>query len=158
MKWWPIKKFTVISPLSAVHFASELLSHTERNASGYYWYRREGISFLGEVTAKEFSVIKTVPYWNLSPVKINGEFLFEEKPLVINIKMHNPFTLPVIILVIVVLAGILYNYMDNPPWWLITGIVSGFYLILNVPFQIEAEKAKNLLLEISLGSITNIKK
>lgn len=143
--------------MSAQQFASQLMQHTEERASGYYWFRKDGISFSGEIDQKSFTIIKTVPYWNLSPVKINGEFMIDEDPLVIKIKMFNSFTTPVIILILLVSAGLFYNYLENPPWLLFAGLYLVFYLILNIPFQIEAAKAKKILLEISKGKITDRK-
>jgi hypothetical protein len=151
MTFWPYKYFIIESPLSAGNFSSRLLQHTEKNASGFYWFRNPGISFSGDVEAKGFSVIKTVPYWNLSPVRIVGRFVLDENPLVIKIKMYNSFTLPVLFLVLIVSAGLFYNYSDDPPWILFAGMFIVFYLILNIPFQIEAAKAKKILLEITQG-------
>ena len=147
---WPYKKFLIYSPSDISDFYKSLLRHTEKNASGYYWYRGEGVTFSGEVDSREFMVFKTVPYWNLSPLKITGTIVSDD-PLIIRIKMINTFTLPVLISVFIVCILILINYWDDPPWEIPAGIMVLFYLAVNIPFQLESARAKKILLTISNG-------
>ena len=147
---WPYKKFTMESPLKAEEYSAAILNHSEKNASGYYWFRRSGRTFAGEADLNGFYVIKTVPYWNLSPVKISGKYILDE-PLIIQVKMENQFALPVFVLVVLMVSALLYNYGQDIPVTLLIAIILVFYFFINIPFQIEAGKAKKILLEISRG-------
>ena len=149
---WPYKKFTIESTLEAKEFSAALLNHSEKNSSGYYWFRSTGKTFTGKTSSKEFFLIKTVPYWNLSPLKISGKYILDD-PLIIEVKMKNPFAIPVLLFAILTVGALLYNYKEDVPITIIVGIFLMVYFLVNIPFQIEAAKAKKIFLSIAMGNI-----
>lgn len=148
MIFWPYKKFVIESQLEAKAFSAALLDHSEKGSSGYYWIRSRGKTFTGEANAKEISLIKMVSYWNLSPLKISGKYILDD-PLVVEVKMKNPFATPVLIIAIITVVVLYYNYKEDIPPTLIAGIFLTAYFLINIPFQIEAAKAKKILLKIA---------
>lgn len=145
MYLWPLKQLTIQSSLETDALYRILVHATDQENTGIYWGKKFYHAYWGRISAASFKIRPVVPYWNISPVDIAGRITpADNGKSVITMKMTCPFLRVVIPLVILamLLFFISYGLQGNVPVFLTSSlwIVLVAYLLVNVPFQIQADR------------------
>ena len=158
MLLWPLRKLAIETSLDKDAIYQIIYQSTDQNNKSIYWGKRFYKTYWGNVNPTAFRIRPVVPYWNISPLEIQGTVKeqFRDKTLV-NIKMVCPFlrvVLPLVILAIV-LFFIGQGLQGNMDVFLNSSvlILLGAYLFVNIPFQIQAARNVEDLIERLEGKI-----
>ena len=158
MNLWPLKVFHISTPLSGEDIIQVMNDNTDQDYKSIYWGKRFYKHFFGSVGKRAFKVRPVVPYWNISPVEIRGRITeSENQASQVQCRLVCPYLRFVVPLVVLVLLLFLLNYgvagepgiFFNALWM----ILLGAYLLVNVPFQIQASGSIKELAEKLDGEV-----
>jgi hypothetical protein len=145
MYLWPLRKLDIETRLNKQEIYDKIYQSTDQDASSIYWGKRFYTTYWGKVGQDSFKIRPVVPYWNISPLEIQGRVKeLEEGKTSVNMKMVCPFlrvVLPLVILAVVLffisqgLQGNLEVFINSTVL-----ILLGAYLLVNIPFQIQAAR------------------
>jgi len=137
-------------------------SNTDQDSTSIYWGKRFYKRFFGAVGKEVFKVRPVVPYWNISPVEIRGR-VSEGKGdrHVVECRMTCPYLRVVVPLVVlaVVLFFINYGLKGEAGIFLnVSGVILAVaYLLVNLPFQIQASRNLKTLRDQLEGEILDLR-
>jgi len=145
MLLWPLRKLAIETSLDKDEIYQKMHQSTDQNNSGIYWGKRFYKTYWGNVSPTAFRIRPVVPYWNISPLEIQGTVKEQiQGKTLVNMKMVCPFlrvVLPLVILAVVLffvsqgLQGNLDVFFNSSVL-----ILLGAYLFVNIPFQIQAAR------------------
>lgn len=152
----PYKHIKLKSKLSSTQVLYKISQITDQDRKSIYWGKRFYNKFSGEVGTKNFLIRPVVPYWNISPVEIEGRFISENtNGSTFDLRIICPYLRFVIPLGILAVVLFFFNFkMTGDETIFLSSlfiIIFTAYLLVNIPFQIQAEKSFNYLLEITEG-------
>ena len=145
MYLWPLKKLEIETALDPQKIYQKLDQSTDQDNRSIYWGKRFYKSYWGQVAPYSFKIRPVVPYWNISPLEIQGTVKELNKGKTsVNMKMVCPFlrvVLPLAILA-VVLFFVSQGLQGNMDVFINATllILLGAYLLVNIPFQIQAAR------------------
>lgn len=137
-------------------------SNTDQDSTSIYWGKRFYKRFFGAVGKEVFKVRPVVPYWNISPVEIRGRVSKGKGDQhVVECRMTCPYLRVVVPLVVlaVVLFFINYGLMGEAGTFLnVSGVILAVaYLLVNLPFQIQASRNLKTLRDQLEGEILELR-
>lgn len=142
---WPLRKLEIETSLDRDEIYQKIYQSTDQNNKSIYWGKRFYTTYWGRVSPTTFRIRPVVPYWNISPLEIQGTVKEQmEGKTTVNMKMVCPFlrvVLPLAILAVVLffisqgLEGNLNVFFNSSVL-----ILLGAYLFVNLPFQIQAAR------------------
>ncbi|MFP4603822.1 MAG: hypothetical protein ACLFNJ_00420 [Bacteroidales bacterium] len=152
----PYKHIRLKSQLSSAEVLHKITQITDQDQKSIYWGKRFYKKFSGEIGERNFLIRPVVPYWNISPVEIEGRFISENmNESTFDLRIICPYLRFVIPLGILAVVLFFFNYrMTEDATIFLSSIfivVFTAYLLVNIPFQIQAKKSLNDLLEITEG-------
>ena len=145
MYFWPLRKLKIETNLDPQKIYQKIDQSTDQDNKSIYWGKRFYKTYWGRVAPTSFKIRPVVPYWNISPLEIQGTVKERmEGKTSVNMKMVCPFlrvVLPLAILAVVLffVSQGLQGNMDvfiNATLF----ILLGAYLLVNIPFQIQAAR------------------
>ncbi|MFP4620032.1 MAG: hypothetical protein ACLFM7_01870 [Bacteroidales bacterium] len=118
---------------------------TDQDHNSIYWGKRFHTTYWGRVSHNSFKIRPVVPYWNISPLEIQGTVKKgEEGKTLVNMRMVCPFLRVILPLAIlgVVLFFVSQGIKGNMDVFINSSvmILLGAYLMVNIPFQIQAAR------------------
>jgi len=119
---------------------------TDQDNRSIYWGKRFYKRYFGTVGKNAFKVRPVVPYWNISPVEIKGRFVEKGRDQhSVECRMTCPYLRVVVPLVILALVLFFINYGVHGEMDVFLNasglILLGAYLLVNIPFQIQASRS-----------------
>jgi len=162
MNFWPIKHIRIETKLNQEKLRDILTNSIDQDNTGIYWGKRFTKQFWGKMEKNSFRVRPVVPYWNISPVDIKGKIadLSNDKNAV-EIRMSSPYLRIVVPLVIlaVILFFVNFGMKEQFDIFLLNSVITlgAAYVLVNIPFQIQAAKSINKLSELIDGKIQTLK-
>lgn len=162
MKFWPIKHIRIETNLEQEKLQEIMIGSIDQDSKGIYWGKRFTKSFWGNIKQNSFRVRPVVPYWNISPVDIKGRIVeISQEKNALDIRMASPYmriVLPLVILA-VFLFFINFGLKGQIDTFLLNSVITmgAAYLLVNIPFQIQAAKSINELNQIIEGKIQILK-
>ena len=162
MNFWPFKHIQIETKLKQEKL-QEIMNHSvDQNSNGIYWGKRFTKRFWGKIKQNTFRVRPVVPYWNISPVDIEGKIVdLSIDKNAVEIKMTSPYMRIVVPLVIlaVLLFFVNFGLKGQIDTFLLNFVIilGAAYLLINIPFQIQAAKSINELSRLINGKIQTLK-
>jgi hypothetical protein len=162
MLFWPVKHIAILSPLKKEEITRILTSETDQDQKSIYWGKRFYKKYWGKIEDEIFRIRPVVPYWNISPVEISGKMEddTDEKNRVL-LTMRCPYMRIVIPLVILAVGLFLINFGLKGELSVFVSataiILISAYLLVNIPFQIQAIWSMKDLTEKLKGELTKLK-
>lgn len=146
MYFWPIKKCRIETAMSRDKIHEVVDQNTDQDYKSIYWGKRFYKRFSGAVGENSFKIRPVVPYWNLSPVEIRGEVKEQSAGnSVVQCRLSCPYLRVVVPLVLLALVLFLINLPAGGAgvgfFNVLVLIVTGAYVLVNVPFQIQATRS-----------------
>lgn len=145
MFFWPFKKLEIETDLDPQKIYQKIDQSTDQDNRSIYWGKRFYKTYWGSVEPASFRIRPVVPYWNISPLEIQGKVTeLKEGKTSVSVKMVCPFlrvVLPLAILA-VVLFFVSQGLQGNMNVFVNASvlILLGAYLLVNIPFQIQATR------------------
>ena len=145
MYLWPFKHCRIDTSLSREKILERMDQHTDQDYKSIYWGKRFYKRFFGRVGENAFKVRPVVPYWNISPVEIKG-YVDEQAGggSLVECRLSCPYLRVVVPLVLLAVVLFLINYImsgsNGGAMHVMALIVVGAYALVNVPFQIQANR------------------
>ncbi|WP_324065440.1 hypothetical protein [Salinivirga sp.] len=151
MKFWPLIHTQIDTKLTKKEANELLAKHTEGKSPAFYWGKTFNSALWGKVKEDHFAVRPVVPYWNISPVHIRGFISENNDKSRITLTMTNPHLRVIIPLIIITIALLMINFWENQQYDQVVKIglwiVLGAYLLVIIPFQIQARKTLKMIKE-----------
>ena len=162
MKFWPLKYIRIETNIRQEKLQDILDKSIDQDSKGIYWGKIFTKGFWGNIKQNSFRVRPVVPYWNISPVDIRGKIIeVSQEKNALYIRMTTPFMRIVLPLVILAVFLFFINFGlkgQNDTFLLNSAITIGAaYLLVNIPFQIQAAKSINELRKLIDGKIYILK-
>jgi len=158
MKFWPLKHIRIETKLKQEKLQEIMSNSIDQDSTGIYWGKRFTKQFWGKMKQNSFRVRPVVPYWNISPVDIKGRIadLSNDKNS-LEIKMTSPYMRIVVPLVILAVLLFFFNFgmKEQFDTFLLNSVITlgAAYVLVNIPFQIQAAKSINELSRLIDGKI-----
>ena len=162
MKFWPQKHIRIETKLKQEKLQEILTNSIDQDSTGIFWGKRFTKHFWGKIKQNSFRVRPVVPYWNISPVDIKGKItdLSNDKNAV-EIRMTSPYLRIVVPLVILAILLFFVNFglKEQFDTFLLNSVITlgAAYVLVNIPFQIQAAKSLNELNQLIGGKIQTLK-
>ncbi len=162
MNFWPFKHIRIETKLKQEKLQEIMTNSIDQNNTGIYWGKRFNKRFWGNITQNTFRIRPVVPYWNISPVDIEGKIVdLSNDKNALEIKMTSPYMRIVVPLVIlaVILFFVNFGMKEQAETFIINSVITlgAAYLLVNIPFQIQAVKSVNELSRLIDGHIQILK-
>ncbi|MFO8236076.1 MAG: hypothetical protein R6U04_11810 [Bacteroidales bacterium] len=155
----PFKYIRIETPLSSEEVLRKISESTDQDRKSIYWGKRFYKTFSGKVGARSFIISPVVPYWNISPVDIEGNFSSGNKYVSrLHLRMVCPYLRFVIPLVILTLVLFFINF--GTEIILFKGILitlATAYLLVNIPFQLQSKRSLDYIVRMVEGKIVHYK-
>jgi len=162
MIFWPFKHIRIETQLKHENLREILSNSIDQDSKGIYWGKRFSKRFWGKIGDSSFRIRAVVPYWNISPVDINGRIVdVSQEKNALDVKMSSPYNRIVVPLAIlaVVLFFVNFGLKGEVDTFLINSVITlgAAYILVNIPFQIQALKSISDLNRIINGKIYKLK-
>jgi hypothetical protein len=158
MLLWPKKTLEIETRLDKDSIYQIIDQSTDQDYKSIYWGKRFYKTYWGTVSPESFKIRPVVPYWNISPLEIRAtvKSITSERTRV-SLKMVCPFMRiigPLAVLAIL-LFFISFGLQDEMNIFLKNSllILFGGYILVNLPFQIQASRNVGDLLKKLEGEI-----
>ena len=143
MMLWPYKQLQFESKLKKAEIRKLLEQITDQDNKSIYWGKRFTRRFWGKVQGDSFRIRPVVAYWNLSPVELKGSIIdLSDEKNGLYIKMTCPYLRIVVPLVVLGVVLFFFNLGIDGDWitFALNSLImlAGAYLLVNIPFQIQA--------------------
>jgi len=159
---WPKKKCRIDTQLSRERIMELMDQHTDQDYKSIYWGKRFYKRFFGSVGENSFKVRPVVPYWNISPVEIQGHV--KEDGMggsSVACRLSCPYLRVVVPLVLLAVVLFMLNYIlagsNGGAVNVMALIVVGAYALVNIPFQIQAHRRLRDLMGYFKGEIRDMR-
>jgi hypothetical protein len=158
MYFWPLKIFRIETSEQEEDLVARMSEQTDQDNRSIYWGKRFYKRYFGTVGKSSFKVRPVVPYWNISPLEIHGKVTEKEKgQQAVECRMTCPYLRVVLPLVILALVLFFINYGakgEMDVFLNVSGIILlAAYLMVNIPFQIQASRSLKDLTERFKGKL-----
>ncbi len=144
MKFWPFIQTNIKTKLKQEEINEKLEANTDTPPVTFYWGRTFEKPLWGKIKNDHFALRPVVPYWNISPVHIRGLIQKSGEENKIIMTFVNPHLRVIIPLVLLAIGLLLANYLETKEYDKIVNIgfwiFLGAYLLVLIPFQIQARK------------------
>jgi len=146
MVFWPLKTFRIETAVGPREILDRMSEDTDQDNRSIYWGKRFYKRYFGTIGKKAFKVRPVVPYWNISPVEIKGSVVEKgEGQHSVECRMTCPYMRVVVPLVILALVLFFINYGARGEMDVFLNasglILPAAYLLVNIPFQIQASRS-----------------
>lgn len=162
MLFWPLKSIVIESRLKQEELMRVISGATDQDQRSIYWGKRFSKKFWGKVGKKSFRIRPVVPYWNISPIELKGKISDGVNDSnKIKVRMVCPYLRIVLPLVIIALVLFFVNFgMKGELDVFLSSaaiILISAYLLVNIPFQIQAIWSIKQFTKILKGKIVHMK-
>jgi len=143
---WPKKQCRIDTDLSRERIMELMDQHTDQDYKSIYWGKRFHKRFFGRVGENSFKVRPVVPYWNISPVEIQGHVKEDGRGgSSVACRLSCPYLRVVVPLVLLAVVLFMLNYIlagsNGGAVNVMALIVVGAYALVNIPFQVQATRS-----------------
>ncbi len=158
MLFWPFKLIRIETSLKESEILRIINENTDQDQKSIYWGKRFYKRFWGKVTDKAFRIRPVVPYWNMSPVEMQGNVSdISEDKNGLEVKLKCPYLRVVIPLAILAvgLFFISFGLKGQMDVFLSSTLIIliAAYLFVNIPFQIQSVWSLKILAERLNGKL-----
>jgi hypothetical protein len=162
MYFWPLKIFRIETSQRGEELLANMSEQTDQDNRSIYWGKRFYKRYFGTVGKNSFKVRPVVPYWNISPLEIQGKIVEKGKGKeAVECRMICPYLRVVLPLVILALVLFFINYGAKGEMDVFLNasglILLAAYLLVNIPFQIQASRSLKDLTQRFKGKLVKLR-
>ena len=159
MYLWPVKHITIETNLNRDDLYEVMGKSVDQDNRSIYWGKKFYKLFWGNISKEAFRIRPVVPYWNISPVEIRGRVeAASDNQTHVSMKMICPYLRIIIPLAALAIVLFFVNYgLKGETAFFFNStalIVIASYLLTNIPFQIQATRNIQQLVEKFGGKLT----